>query len=89
MSARDSVRASVCERVTTGTLRRILRDEPLRPRRRRRKRHRRWRERRPRGATLIQMDASLRPCLGECNDLPDDRFAPRPTPPRVCSRSAL
>ena len=47
------------------SLRRILRDEPSRPRRRQRKQHRRWRDRRPREGEMLQMDASLHPWLGE------------------------
>jgi len=51
--------------VSRESLRRLLRDEPSRPRRRQRKQHRRWRDRRPREGDLLQMDASLHAWLGE------------------------
>lgn len=46
-------------------VRRILLDDPCRPRRCRRRRHRRWRARRGREGELVQMDASLHAWLGK------------------------
>lgn len=46
-------------------VRRILLEEPSRPRRSRRRKHRRWRARRESEGELVQMDASIHPWLGE------------------------